>query len=118
MISTRSSTVKGGCCSGFTRMATVTASKAVRLRAMMSRWPLVMGSKDPGITARDRRLSLTRALLPLVESQTVVADAHGAGPGEAPYCRRELPFVEVLGHRHAARLQQAHRRHHLENFLV
>ena len=54
MMATRSSTVNRGCFSGLTRMAIVTWSKTDRLRPMMSRWPLVMGSNEPGNTASDR----------------------------------------------------------------
>jgi hypothetical protein len=45
---TRSSTVNSGCFSGFTRMAIVTSSNTLRPRAMMSRWPFVIGSNEPG----------------------------------------------------------------------
>ena len=89
MISTRSSTVNSACFPGLMRMAMVTSSNTDRPRAMMSRWPLVMGSNEPG---KDRQRSppcvLQSRLLGLaaVERQAVVAHPDRA-------CRHEAtPF--------------------------
>jgi hypothetical protein len=48
MISTRSSAEKSGCFSAFTSTATMIRSNKCALRRMMSTWPFVSGSNDPG----------------------------------------------------------------------
>src|SRR6185369_1732933 len=48
----RSSTENIGFLSGLFRTAMIISSKRGRLRLIMSRWPLVGGSKDPGKMAR------------------------------------------------------------------
>ena len=48
IIATRSSTVNSGVLSALTSTATMTRSKMAQPRSMMSTWPLVSGSNDPG----------------------------------------------------------------------
>ena len=44
----RVSTSSSGAFRGFARTATMSVSKTFAARAMMSRWPLVIGSNEPG----------------------------------------------------------------------
>src|SRR6185295_8162897 len=123
MMATRSSTVKRGCFSGLTRIAIVTSSKTDSPRPMMSRWPLVMGSKEPGKTASEHRrwpsrLRVGTLLLPPVEAETVVAHPDLAAPREAPYSLREGPFVEVLRDDHALVGEEARPAGSLQGGLV
>src|SRR5262245_25658972 len=52
MVEIRSSTENSGVFSLFPRTATMIESKMREPRSMMSTWPLVSGSNDPGYTAR------------------------------------------------------------------
>jgi TolA-binding protein len=47
-MSPRSSTLKNGCFSGLTRIAMMTSSNSLQPRSIISRWPLVTGSNEPG----------------------------------------------------------------------
>ena len=48
IMSCRSSIVKNGCFSGLTRMPMMISSKSLQPRSIISRCPLVTGSKEPG----------------------------------------------------------------------
>src|SRR5215213_3013000 len=52
IISQRSSTLNIGCLSALFNTAMTISSKRGELRVMISRWPFVSGSNDPGNTAR------------------------------------------------------------------
>src|SRR5512143_1274377 len=117
MIASRSSTVNSGCLSTLIRIAIRTRSKMRSPRSTMSRWPFVIGSNEPGNTASElsRRLLFISpffragrpgAAAKTVEAQAVVADARLPPAREAAYSLRKGVLVEVLGHRHAALVQQ------------
>src|SRR5262245_10462427 len=84
----------------------ITSSKTARARSTMSMCPFVIGSKDPGNTATERLRSLNSGLA-RVETQAMVTDPDLTGATQATYSLRERPLVEMLGHQHAALVQQA-----------
>src|SRR5512138_2869488 len=117
MIATRSSTVNSGCFSTFTRMAIRTRSNTRRPRSTMSRWPFVIGSKEPGKTASDPsrglvfisrllRARLVRRRGAAVEAQAVIPDPKQSPSREGAYSHRKRALVEVLGDRDAALREQ------------
>ena len=57
MIATRSLSLNSGVFSTLPRIATMIESKIREPRSMMSTWPLVSGSNDPGIDRDARRMA-------------------------------------------------------------
>src|SRR5262245_24042945 len=100
-ISTRSRSVKSGCFSRFTRIATMMRSKMLAPRVMMSMWPFVNGSNDPGYTAR-RNLADE-----LIERQRAVTRTHRPRSGQSSGRRRRRAPARMLENQEAFGLEKA-----------
>src|SRR5437588_10505578 len=91
--------------------ATISSSKWCAVRSMMSRWPLVTGSKDPGMRAIATRVCLSFAGSQVHHGTAVAFSSHdqparrhvevavGLGDDEASAQAREqgVPAVEGVG---------------------
>ena len=79
----RSSALKCGCLAAFCSTATTTPSNSRSARRMMSTWPFVIGSNEPGkIAVRSGRWSVVE----VIPSSAV--ERERAVPRDQPACRR------------------------------